>query len=381
MNQHQLEAKWPNTFYKNNYEISRIMVEQIINSSRHYASRLTTITARTGIILKDPVFLALVGLTSLLAVFDTSQIGRSIVFTLESMWQMLPFFILAISLAAYAKATGADEIIAGVFSGNPVRATILAAFVGALSPFCSCGVIPLIAAMLGAGVPLAPVMAFWIASPIMDPEMFILTAAGIGINFAIAKTLATIAMGLLAGFSVLLVQRYDFLQSPLQASVTSGCESSCKSGTNPGINWRFWQEPQRISAFKSESYTIGVFLGKWLTFAFFLESLMLAYVSPNWITDYVGADNNFAIPLAAVVGVPSYLNGYAAIPLISGLLDMGMTPGAAMAFVTAGAVSSIPAAIAVFALVKKPVFAFYLLLGLVGSISTAWLYQLSGGLI
>jgi len=60
------------------------------------------------------------------------------------------------------------------------------------------------------------------------------------------------------------------------------------------------------------------------------------------------------IPIAAFVGAPSYLNGYAAIPLVSGLLEMGMTPGAAMAFVTAGAVSSIPAAIAVFALVKKP---------------------------
>jgi uncharacterized membrane protein YraQ (UPF0718 family) len=357
------------------------MVEHIINSSKHYARQLTANVGRIGIILKDPVFLTLVGLTGLLAVFDTSQIGRSYVFTLESMWQMLPFFILAIGLAAYAKASGADAIIAGAFSGNPVRATVVAAFVGALSPFCSCGVIPLIAAMLGAGVPLAPVMAFWIASPIMDPEMFILTAAGIGVNFAIAKTLATIAMGLFAGFSVLLVQRYGFLKDPLRASVTSGCASSCESETNKGINWRFWQEPQRVHAFKAESYSIGVFLGKWLTFAFFLESLMLAYVPPDWITGYVGADNDFAIPIAAVVGVPSYLNGYAAIPLISGLLEMGMTPGAAMAFITAGAVSSIPAAIAVFALVKKPVFALYLSLGLIGSMLTSWLYQLSGGLI
>ncbi len=357
------------------------MVEHIINSSRHFASYFISTGGRIGIIIKDPVFLILVGLIILLSLLDYSQIGQSFVFTLQSMWQMLPFFMLAIGLAAYAKATGADEIIAGVFSGNPVKATVLAAFVGALSPFCSCGVIPLIAAMLGAGVPLAPVMAFWIASPIMDPEMFILTAAGIGINFAIAKTLATIAMGLLAGFSVLMVQRYGFLSDPLQAKVTSGCASVCESGEKAGINWRFWQEPQRIEAFKSESYSIGVFLGKWLAFAFFLESLMLAYVSPNWISDYVGADNIFAIPLAAVVGVPSYLNGYAAIPLISGLLEMGMTPGAAMAFITAGAVSSIPAAIAVFALVKKPVFALYIFLGLVGSISTAWLYQLSGCLI
>ena len=211
------------------------MVDLIINTSR----RMIAAPGHLGVILKDPVFLTLIGLTALLALFDISQINRSFVSTLDSMWQMLPFFILAIGLAAYAKASGADAIIAGVFSGNPVRATVLAAFVGALSPFCSCGVIPLIAAMLGAGVPLAPVMAFWIASPIMDPEMFILTAAGIGINFAIAKTLATIVMGLLAGFSVLLVQRYGFLKNPLQANVVSGCASSGQSDSYSGINWRF----------------------------------------------------------------------------------------------------------------------------------------------
>ncbi len=356
------------------------MVEHV-STSVHYTRRLIGRFGRIGKILKDPVFLTLLGLTGLLAALDYSQIGSSFIFTLESMWQMLPFFALAIGLAAYAKATGADNMIASVFSGNPLRSTILAAFVGALSPFCSCGVIPLIAAMLGAGVPLAPVMAFWIASPIMDPEMFILTAAGIGFNFAIAKTLATIAMGLLAGFSVLLLQRYGFLASPLQAKVSSGCAATCDSDKNIEINWRFWREEQRILAFRTEARAIGLFLGKWLAFAFFLESLMLAYVSPDWIADYVGADNVFAIPLAAVVGVPSYLNGYAAIPLISGLLEMGMTPGAAMAFITAGAVSSIPAAIAVFALVKKPVFALYLSLGLAGSMLTAWLYQLSGGVI
>ena len=108
---------------------------------------------------------------------------------------------------------------------------------------------------------------------------------------------------------------------------------------------------------------------------------MLAYVSSDWIAAYVGPENWFAIPLAAIVGAPSYLNGYAAIPLVSGLIEIGMTPGAAMAFVTAGAVSSIPAAIAVWALVRKPVFLIYLLLGLTGSMLTAWIYQLSGGAI
>jgi uncharacterized membrane protein YraQ (UPF0718 family) len=332
-----------------------------------------------GSIARDKVFQAMIVMLVLLATVDLPQLPISILATLESLWEMLPFFALAIGIAAYAKASNADVLIAKAFSGNPVRSTVLASLVGAISPFCSCGVIPLIAAMLGAGVPLAPVMAFWIASPIMDPEMFVLTAAGIGLNFAFAKTLAAIVMGLLAGLTILVIQRYGGLRSPLRTEVTDGCSFSCNNDKPSTVAWKFWRDPARVEVFGAESKAIGVFLGKWLGLAFFLESLMLAYVSSDWIVGYVGADNPFAIPLAAIVGAPSYLNGYAAIPLISGLIEIGMTPGAAMAFITAGAVSSIPAAIAVWALVRKPVFALYLALGLVGSTITAWAYQLSGG--
>ena len=325
-------------------------------------------------IARDRVFqFMLIALVSL-AFFDLDQLPASLGFTLESMWQMLPFFALAIAIAASAKASQADSLIADAFNGNPWRATLLAALVGAISPFCSCGVIPLIAALLGAGVPLAPVMAFWISSPVMDPEMFVLTAAGIGFDFAVAKTVSAIAMGLFAGFGVLAIQRYGGLASPLRYPGAGACTSSC-GGEKPQVEWKFWKRPERVAVFKAEAAAIGLFLGKWLALAFFLESLMLAYVSSDWIAAYVGADNRFAIPLAAIVGMPSYLNGYAAIPLVSGLIEIGMTPGAAMAFVTAGAVSSIPASIAVWALVKKPVFLLYLALGLSGSMLTAWLYQ------
>lgn len=332
-------------------------------------------------VFRDKVFQGVLLASLILGLVDRSQLLPSLLFTASSLWEMLPFFVLAILFAAYATATNASSLIAQVFTGSPIKATILAAFIGALSPFCSCGVIPLIAAMLGAGVPLAPVMAFWIASPIMDPEMFILTAAGIGLNFAVAKTIAAVAMGLLAGFAVLGIQRCGLLASPLQATVSNLCSTSCGPNKDDSVKWKFWQDASRKRIFFEESVTIARFLGKWLALAFFLESLMLAYVSSDWIVQYVGDENFFAIPLAAIVGAPSYLNGYAAIPLISGLLEIGMTPGAAMAFITAGAVSSIPAAVAVFALVKKPVFALYILLGLMGSIATAGLYQLSGGVI
>ncbi len=75
------------------------------------------------------------------------------------------------------------------------------------------------------------------------------------------------------------------------------------------------------------------------------------------------------------LGVPAYLNGFAAIPLIGELMNMGMLPGAALAFLTAGAVTSIPAAMAVYALVKPPVFLWYLAIALTGSLASGFAYQ------
>lgn len=103
---------------------------------------------------------------------------------------------MSIGIAAWAGATGADNLIAKAFTGAPVLMILLGALAGGLSPFCSCGVIPLIAALLAMGVPLSAVMAFWLASPIMDPSMFFLTAGVLNLEFAIAKTLAALGLGI-----------------------------------------------------------------------------------------------------------------------------------------------------------------------------------------
>jgi len=63
--------------------------------------------------------------------------------------------------------------------------------------------------------------------------------------------------------------------------------------------------------------------------------------------------------------------------LMASLIDMGMMPGAAMAFMIAGGVTSIPAAIAVFALVRRPVFAWYVALAVTGAMGAGSLYQMT----
>ena len=327
----------------------------------------------------DRVVLALLAALLALGAADAAQLLPSVRYVLGALVSIAPFLALAVGIAAYAAASGSDRLIARVFSGSPVRTVVLAAVFGALSPFCSCGVIPLIAAMLQAGVPLAPVMAFWLSSPVMDPEMFVLTAAGVGTGFAVAKTVAAAAMGLLGGFTVLALQRGGGLRNPLIAGGSGGgCGSEPKPGEPRSIAWRFWHEPVRRAEFRRVATRTGLFLTKWLAIAFLAESLMMAYIPAAWVAAAVGDGSALAIPLAAVVGVPTYLNGYAAIPLIAGLIEMGMSGGAALAFATAGAVSCIPAAIAVWALVRRSVFALYIGLGLGGAMLAGLLYELGG---
>jgi len=46
----------------------------------------------------------------------------------------------------------------------------------------------------------------------------------------------------------------------------------------------------------------------------------VAYIPAEWITQALGGEGLLAIAMATLVGVPAYLNGYAALPLVSGLI-------------------------------------------------------------
>jgi uncharacterized membrane protein YraQ (UPF0718 family) len=301
---------------------------------------------------------------------------ESAIFVGRNLAEVAPFLVLSIGLAAYAGATGADALIARAFTGSPAVMILLAAIAGGLSPFCSCGVIPLIAALLAMGVPLSAVMAFWLASPVMDPSMFVLTAGVLGAEFAVAKTVAAVGLGLFGGFAVHALAGAGGLSDPLREGVGNGGCGGAKVRTRKEVVWRFWDDSARVTKFWREGAKTTLFLAKWLTLAFLLESLMLAYVPAELVTQALGGAGLMPIVTATLVGVPAYLNGYAALPLVGGLVEQGMAPGAGLAFLVAGGVTSLPAAIAVWALVKRPVFALYIGLALTGSFASGVLFQL-----
>src|SRR5215218_1114940 len=133
-------------------------------------------------------------------------------FVAASAWKILPVFLLSVSAGVLIRALELDGAIRRAFSHRVGISILLATAVGAFSPFCSCTVIPLVAGLLIAGVPLAPVMAFWIASPTMDPEIFALSVGFLGWPLAVARLLATLILSLGAGYLTLLLTRSGLLR-------------------------------------------------------------------------------------------------------------------------------------------------------------------------
>jgi len=322
------------------------------------------------------VWLASAAILLALLVLDTAQAADSTLFAGAALLRTAPYLVLSIAVAAWAGATGADNLIAKAFTGSPLLMIGFGALAGALSPFCSCGVIPLIAALLAMGVPLSAVMAFWLASPIMDPSMFVLTAGMLDLEFAIAKTVAAIGLGLMGGLVVHLLSRGGAFTDPLRDGVGNGGCGGARIRAPKPVVWRFWEEAARREKFAKTAWTTTLFLAKWLTLAFLIESLMLAWIPAETVTSVLGGDGIAPIAMATLVGVPAYLNGYAALPLVGGLIDQGMGPGVGMAFLVAGGVTSVPAAMAVWALARPPVFLLYIALSLTGAFASGLLFQL-----
>ena len=311
----------------------------------------------------------------LIAVFDLPQLLPTITFATDALLHTAPFILFAVFAVAYLKASGAETLLAKAFSGHQARMIVMAALLGGLSPFCSCEVIPFIAALLAVGAPLGAVMAFWLASPLMDPAMFAITSGTLGWDFAVAKALSAVGLGIMGGFGTMLFASSPVFANPLREKPAVGGCCGAKKPFSGAPVWRFWQEGDRSRTFRDTGVENGLFLLKWLTLAYVIEAMMLTYVPAEMIATLLGGTGLWPIFLGALVGAPAYLNGYAAVPLVDALLAQGMAPGAAMSFVIAGGVSCIPAAIAVWALVKPRVFAAYLLYALIGAVLAGMVWQ------
>lgn len=288
--------------------------------------------------------------------------------------QVTPLVIPGVLLAAWITASGAGDHVASIFQGKPLQTILSATVVGAFLPVCGVTVLPLMAGLLAAGVPLAPVMAFWLASPITGPAMLSATVATLGWEYALGKSAAALGLGLLGGFGSRLFVGKEWSDSPLRSNSLVGVLSGGCSFNSQGYNPQIWASSERRKRFVRDSSSIARLIVLVLVPAFAAEFWLNALLSPHVVASYVGQDSAWAVVIAVLLGGPAYIDGYAALPLTRALLDNGMSSGAAMAFLVSGGVMSIWGAMAIFPVLRLQAFILYIALAITGSILAGWLF-------
>jgi uncharacterized membrane protein YraQ (UPF0718 family) len=311
------------------------------------------------------------------------QIIKIAEFILQSLIHIWPYLLVSIPMAVMMQQSGASRFISKAIGKRPVIAVLLATIVGAISPFCSCGVIPVITAMLISGIPLAPVMSFWIASPSMDPEIFFLSTAAIGWELSIWRLASTFMISLSAGYSTLLLAKYGLLGNDILKIRKTSAGRSRKMTLELAALTNRGNKPVTIDCcvtdekcLSKEIWSATFMVVKFMSLAFLVNAIIEFYLPKDLIQNLLNQEGTFSVVIATFVGIPAYTSNLTALPLISGLLSLGMNPGAALAFLIAGPVTTIPAMIAVWGIAKPRIFALYLTFSLLGALFTGLLFNL-----
>jgi len=83
-------------------------------------------------------------------------------------------------------------------------------------------------------------MAFWLASPLMDPAMFLITSGTLGWDFAIAKTIAAVSLGMFGGFATMALARTPIFTDPLREVTQGGCGCGSWALRSSAASWLGW---------------------------------------------------------------------------------------------------------------------------------------------
>ena len=300
--------------------------------------------------------------------FDASYTKQILLEALSLLGQLWPYLVMGIILSTVVKVFVSKQQMTAFFSQRSASTTIIiAAIIGVVSPVGSYVIIPMSAALLVIGVPLPALMALMVSSPLMNPNLFVLTAGAMGLEMAILRTLAAFLLGSLAGYTtrwLITKQRLvpdNVIRNRGQFSVDQFSGSTSE---------------RTVSGFLLELYKMTRYVSKYFFLAIIFAAAIKIAVNPNAVVRLFGGDSFLSVALSTGAGVPFYVCGGAAIPVVQQLAELGMSKGAVLAYFISGPVTKISNLVILQTIFRRTILMQYLAIGILGALVFGLLYNL-----
>ncbi len=299
------------------------------------------------------------------------------------------------------------EKVQSILSSRKGKGYIIAALLGAITPFCSCSTIPFLKGLLRARAGFGPMMVFLFSSPLLNPIIIGLFVVTFGIKVAVFYFAVALFVAVVAGYVLeklgferyVRPEAYQAIESgsscgtscsdakPAPAATVSCCTtkpepaatSCCDSNASIDIN----TGGEAILTIKEESRWMRVWRSTWKDFKQVFPYLMLGislgsviygFIPTELIAKYAGEGNWYAIPVAAIIGIPLYIRAEAVIPLSAALVQKGMALGSVMALIIGSAGASLTEVILLKSIFKNQMIAAFLIVILGMAVGAGYLY-------
>lgn len=317
-------------------------------------------------------------------------------------------------------------------------ANLAATTAGAVIPICSCGIVPVLAGMVEAGIPLGPTLAFLIAAPMVNVAAVFITAGILGWPLALARLLGTYFIAMSVGGIVTYWQRKErFLRRFVKLALTPnlspdvqkfafkvGMALSRNPGKLPteklapkeeeklfllaeaGILDRdkngLWFLPQlgkasgdvtgacfvlptgdaalsfaqRMKKLLMTAWDLFLQLNYYLVLAVVMAGAIKVLIPTKVVVNLVGGENLNSVVVSAFIAVLAYVCTYVEIPTAVALISKGMGGGATLAYLLGGPGLSLPSIVMLSGVFRWRLLALYVGLSFVGCVIAGYVFNL-----
>lgn len=288
-----------------------------------------------------------------------TRLGGSVHFFIEDTTKIFALLAVMIyGIGLIRAGLPVDRIRAFLSGRSRFAGYVLAALLGAVTPFCSCSSIPLFLGFTAARLPVGITMAFLVTSPMINEAAVVMLGGMVGWGL----TAVYVAIGLLAGVSAGMF--FDAIKAErfLVADAPSGGCGCCGCSESAGATAITWKARHRFARYEVAGIFKRIWL--WVVAGIALGALLHGFVPDEFIAQKLGGGQWWSVPLVVVIGIPSYANATGVIPVIGALIQKGLPVGTAFAFMLSTTAASLPE----FIMLKKVmsvkllmIFAVYLL--------------------
>ena len=304
-------------------------------------------------------------LLSSIGIDINSNIGASIQFFIYDVIKITVLLCVLIFIISYIQSYFPPERskkILGRFHG--IKANIISALLGTVTPFCSCSSIPLFIGFTSARLPLGVTFSFLISSPMVDLGSLVLLMSIFGIKIAVAYVIVGLIIAVIGGTIIEKMHMEKYVEEFIM-------KSSSVDISSPDLSKKErlqYAKEQVIETFKKvfPYILIGVGIG----------AIIHNWIPEIWIENVLGGNNPFGVILATIVGIPMYADIFGTIPVAEALLTKGALLGTVLSFMMAVTTLSLPSLIMLKKAVKPKLLALFITICTLGIIIVGYLFNI-----